>query len=105
MPVKSLIYERLPSVPEDVTRDWLSKVLGLPLTYAEITDAIHGTASKLFFTLTYDKTEPSTAADRPTFVCVKGGMNPHLPVSIRQLLSSIFAEKLCPITKPHLGSL
>lgn len=63
---------KLPSVPEEVTTEWLSSVLKLPIKSSEITKTIlNQTASKVYVTLTYE--DGPAGNDRPEHVCLKGG--------------------------------
>ncbi|CAG9937384.1 unnamed protein product [Clonostachys rosea f. rosea IK726] len=84
--------KNLPLVPDDVTKAWLTEVLGLKIKTAELTHAIHGTASKLFFTLAYEDSEE--AVEKPELICVKGGLNPGLTPSIRLLLTNLFRREV-----------
>ncbi|CAI6099787.1 unnamed protein product [Clonostachys chloroleuca] len=68
---------KLPSVPEEVTTEWLSSVLKLPIKSSEITKSIlNQTASKVYVTLTYE--DGPAGNDRPEHVCLKGGFNPEM---------------------------
>lgn len=68
--------EALPTSVEEVTAEWFTGVLGVPVAEAKLLLPIHGTASKLLFELTY--TNESDAASQPKNVCVKGGFMPEL---------------------------
>lgn len=67
----------LPRLPHEVTAEWLSEVMGCRVATAEITSTIHGTASKLLVTVTYDA-DDETAREKPTRFCVKGGFDPNI---------------------------
>ncbi|KAK8050307.1 kinase-like domain-containing protein, partial [Apiospora phragmitis] len=67
------INEALPLVPEDITANWCSKVLGKTVKSAVITKEYHGTASKLIVDLTYED-----GNDGPGSICVKGSFNTDL---------------------------
>lgn len=77
----------LPLVPEDVTADWLSSVLGHKIKTIECTKTtLMATASKLHLTITYEDPD-DIAKGKPTHVCLKGGFNremmaqnPHVPL-------------------------
>lgn len=70
------IQEQLPALPEDITAAWLESKLGLgPVASIEMTRAIHGTESKLFFTVNYGD---DRAIERPTHVCIKGVFDPEM---------------------------
>ncbi|KAH6886335.1 kinase-like domain-containing protein [Thelonectria olida] len=84
----------LPAVPEEVTAEWLSSVLKLKVKSIELTKSVlNATASKLFFTLTYEDDEEE--ADRPTHVCLKGGFNPAMLAieSYREILITMYSRE------------
>ncbi|KAI0161419.1 kinase-like domain-containing protein [Xylariaceae sp. FL1272] len=58
----------LPSVPEDITAEWLSSVLELKVTSVEKTKELPGTATKIYVTAQTD--------DGAKKLCIKGGFNP-----------------------------
>ncbi|KAM0208079.1 hypothetical protein ACHAPA_011351 [Fusarium lateritium] len=67
----------LPTVPEQVTASWLSKVLRQNVNSAElIRSVLNATASKLFFTIDYEDNKPEE--DRAIHICIKGGFNPAM---------------------------
>ncbi|CAJ2500762.1 Uu.00g036150.m01.CDS01 [Anthostomella pinea] len=68
---------QLPATPKEVTATWLSSVLGTSIRSIELTKIQHGTASKLFYTVTYDD-DSHAAEQRPTQLCLKGGFDPAL---------------------------
>lgn len=65
--------EPLPATPQEITVEWLSKVLERKVKTAAITKEIHSTASKILLELTYEDD-----AAQPTQICVKGGFNQQL---------------------------
>ncbi|KAL1879318.1 hypothetical protein Daus18300_001900 [Diaporthe australafricana] len=74
-------YEWLPVLPEDVTVSWLGSVLGHNVKTADMTRAIWGTESKLFFTLTYDDAggdDKTATEEKPTHICIKGVFDPKM---------------------------
>jgi hypothetical protein len=96
--------EQLPALPSDLTPSWLGSKLGHKIKTAENTRTIWGTASKLFFTITYEdeKDEKDESADeRPTQICVKGVFDPKMmrdqpwTVSLAQREAN-FYSKLAP---------
>ena len=72
--------EHLPVLPEQVTPAWLAEKLELKIKSVEETGAIHGTGSKLFYTLTLeDGDDPTRKSSESTLkLCVKGGFNQAL---------------------------
>ncbi|KAI0860466.1 kinase-like domain-containing protein [Xylaria cubensis] len=58
----------LPAIPDEVTPEWLSSVLGLKVKSVKRTNELPGTATKIFVTAGNDDGE------KP--LCVKGGFNP-----------------------------
>lgn len=69
--------ETLPAVPGDVTASWVAEKLGQPVAEIKLTRTIHSTASKLFFSITYEDADRSGAA-RPSHICIKGGFDPNI---------------------------
>lgn len=67
--------EKLPALPSDLTPEWLGVRLGHKIKSAENTRSIWGTASKLFYTITY---EDESKDERPTQVCIKGVFDPKM---------------------------
>ncbi|KAI1250163.1 hypothetical protein MGN70_007215 [Eutypa lata] len=87
--------QQLPTVPEDVTASWLGHVLGQKVKSIELTDKIlNATASKLFYTITYEDEDNKTA--RPTYVCLKGGFNPAMLEieGYREILMAMFTREV-----------
>lgn len=66
-----------PSLPEDITPTWLTHVLGHQVNTVEITKVVHGTASKVFATVSYDD-ENTSETTRPRYLCIKGGFDPNI---------------------------
>ncbi|KAJ3550024.1 hypothetical protein NM208_g180 [Fusarium decemcellulare] len=67
--------EQLPALPADFTPEWFSSKLGHKVKSVENTRNIWGTASKLFYTLTY---EDESTEERPQHICVKGVFDPDM---------------------------
>ncbi|KAI0401383.1 kinase-like domain-containing protein [Xylaria palmicola] len=67
-PIKPVSPTQLPSVPDEVTPEWLSSVLGLEIKSIERTCELPGTATKLCVTAKNDSGERR--------LCLKGGFNP-----------------------------
>ncbi|RFU32756.1 hypothetical protein B7463_g3571, partial [Scytalidium lignicola] len=67
--------EPLPATPQEITADWLTKILGHKVKTATIVKEIHSTASKILLELTYYEDVGDNA---PTQICVKGGFNQQL---------------------------
>lgn len=68
--------KELPRVLADITAEWFSAKLGQKVKSIENTSNIWGTASKLFYTITYE--DESSSQERPTHVCVKGVFDPKM---------------------------
>jgi hypothetical protein len=69
--------EVLPRNPEDVTAEWLAKKMGLKKVSVKTNEIIGGTATKIRVTVTPEG-EGDDALDKPTEICVKGGLNPTM---------------------------
>lgn len=80
----------LPVVVEEATAAWFSQILGRPVATAELVEAIHGTASKLRYKLTYE--DSSDAATLPTHVCIKGGFNPAI-IKLHPTLNAVYRRE------------
>ncbi|KAK3297419.1 kinase-like domain-containing protein [Chaetomium fimeti] len=80
----------LPVTVEEATAAWFSQVLGRPVATAEMVEAIHGTASKIRFKLTYE--DGNDAATLPTHVCIKGGFNPVI-VKLHPSLNAVYRRE------------
>ncbi|KAI5460389.1 kinase-like domain-containing protein [Mariannaea sp. PMI_226] len=98
----------LPLVPEEVTAEWIGSVLGLKVQSIELTSSVlNATASKLFVTITYEDDEE--AADRPTYVCLKGGFNPDMLAipHYRELLVKAYTRevKFFELVAPKLDNI
>lgn len=87
--------EQLPTLPSDLTPQWFSAKLGHKIESVENTRNIWGTASKLFYTLTY---ENATEEERPAKICVKGVFDPKMieaqpwTVSLAQREAEFFSK-------------
>lgn len=82
--------DSLPVTVEEVTTIWFTKILGHRVKTAALIEAIHGTASKLLYELSYEDTH--NAASLPTHVCVKGGFNPDL-VKLHPALNAVYRRE------------
>lgn len=85
-------FDCLPHSPHDVTKEWLSQVLEIKLSSADLTECVNGTATKLFFTLTYENPKPET--EKTIFVCVKGGLNALHSQLVGEIVSHIFRREM-----------
>jgi hypothetical protein len=93
--------EKLPLVPQDITTEWLSAKLGHDVESIIQTGAIWGTASKIFYALTYK--DKSSQHNRPTHICVKGGFMPELTKELPPLINFYRVEaKFFNIVAPNL---
>ncbi|OTA93917.1 hypothetical protein M434DRAFT_395159 [Hypoxylon sp. CO27-5] len=98
--------EDLPSLPAEVTAQWLGSKLGHKISSVSMTRTIFGTGSKLFFTIKYaDEVDDPTS--RPTHICVKGVFDPAMVAAQPWTLSLVqreaeFFERIAPIIK-HMG--
>ncbi|KAF3015279.1 hypothetical protein E8E14_006441 [Neopestalotiopsis sp. 37M] len=96
--------ETLPTLPADITTEWLSSKLGHKVKSIENTSNIWGTASKLFYTITYE--DDGNSSDRPTYICIKGVFDPKMieaqpwTVSLAQRESEFFSE-----VAPHVKNM
>ena len=96
--------ETLPTLPADITTEWLSSKLGHKVKSIENTSNIWGTASKLFYTITYE--DDGNSPDRPTYICIKGVFDPNMieaqpwTVSLAQRESEFFSE-----VAPHVKNM
>ncbi|KAK1244289.1 hypothetical protein MKX07_003088 [Trichoderma sp. CBMAI-0711] len=87
--------EQLPAVPSDITPEWLGEKLGHKIKSIENTSNIWGTASKLFYTITY---EEESSEERPQHICIKGVFDPKMieaqpwTVSLAQRESQFFSK-------------
>jgi hypothetical protein len=82
--------DALPVIVEEVTAGWFTKALGRRVKEATLVEAIHGTASKLLYKLTYG--DAHDAVSLPTHVCVKGGFNPAL-VKLHPALNAVYRRE------------
>jgi hypothetical protein len=87
--------EQLPALPSDLTPEWFEAKLGHKIRSVENSRNIWGTASKLFYTITY---ENESQEERPTDVCVKGVFDPKMieaqpwTVSLAQREAEFFSK-------------
>lgn len=94
--------EKLPARPEDITAEWLGSKLGHKVKSIDNTRTIWGTASKLFYTITYE--DEDEAGERPTQICIKGVFDPAMTaaqpwtVSLAQREADFFS-KVAPQVK------
>ncbi|KAH8819147.1 kinase-like domain-containing protein [Xylogone sp. PMI_703] len=100
----SIVDEQLPALPSDITPEWLGDKLGQKIEAIEHTRSIWGTASKLFYTITY---KHESANERPRCICVKGVFDPKMielqpwTVSLAQREAEFFT-KVAPNIKNML---
>ncbi|KAI2466722.1 aminoglycoside phosphotransferase [Annulohypoxylon bovei var. microspora] len=98
--------DRLPTIPAEVTAQWLESKLGHKIRSASLTRSIFGTASKLFFSVRYAE-EVADPSSRPAEICVKGVFDPEMlesqpwTLSLAQREANFFA-KIAPTIK-HMG--
>lgn len=85
------VDSRLPSVPEDIDTTWLTHVLGHQVKTVKVTKIVHSTASKVFVTVFYDDSNPSSAR-RPELLCIKGGFDPKIMAQYPWIVSIYFRE-------------
>ncbi|KAH7398658.1 kinase-like domain-containing protein [Phaeosphaeria sp. MPI-PUGE-AT-0046c] len=87
--------EQLPALPSDLTPVWLESKIGHKIKSLENTRNIWGTASKLFYNITY---EDESEHERPTQICVKGVFDPKMmeaqpwTVSLAQREADFFSK-------------
>lgn len=87
--------EQLPTLPSDLTPQWFSAKLGHKIKSIENTRNIWGTASKLFYNITY---ENETDQEMPVNICVKGVFDPKMikaqpwTVSLAQREAEFFSK-------------
>lgn len=93
--------EQLPALPSNITPQWLGEKLGYRVKSIENTSNIWGTASKLFYALTY---EDESSDAQPNHICIKGVFDPKMieaqpwTVSLAQREAEFFA-KVAPNVK------
>lgn len=89
--------EELPLVPEGITPEWLGAKLGHKIKSVENTRNIWGTASKLFYTITYEDGNDADKS-RPKHICIKGVFSPEMveqqpwTVSLAQREAEFFSK-------------
>lgn len=69
--------EELPVLPEGITPEWLGAKLGHKIKSLKNTRNIWGTASKLFYTVTFEDGNDADES-RPNHVCIKGVFSPEM---------------------------
>lgn len=74
--------EPLPVVVDEITPDWLSKILGTRVDSLKIHEIIHGSGTNVLIEVAYSQSHGSS-----TRLCVKGGFNPQL----LEVLPSLFS--------------
>ncbi|KPM41942.1 hypothetical protein AK830_g4601 [Neonectria ditissima] len=79
----------LPGTPEDITVQWLSEALDVPVKDFTQTGVSHGTSSKVFLHLVF---ADGVETDIPTRVCVKGGFNPALRAAFPEMWATYRRE-------------
>ncbi|EAA29124.3 hypothetical protein GE21DRAFT_3703 [Neurospora crassa] len=79
MPNPKPSAQQLPTVPSEITPEWLSSRLGHKIKSIKHTCSIWGTGSKLFYTITYE--DDTHTAARPTHICIKGVFDPTMLAS------------------------
>ncbi|KAI1851352.1 hypothetical protein JX266_003427 [Neoarthrinium moseri] len=93
--------EALPALPSDITVEWLGSKLRHKVKSIENTHSIWGTASKLFYAITYEEDETDKNDDgegRPTHICIKGVFDPKMieaqpwTVSLAQREAEFFSK-------------
>ncbi|KAL7620282.1 hypothetical protein AAE478_009275 [Parahypoxylon ruwenzoriense] len=98
--------EELPTLPQEVTAEWLGLKLGHKIKSISLASSLFGTASKLFFAIEYED-EVADPSSRPTHICVKGVFEPVIAASQPWTLSlaqreADFFAKIAPSIK-HAG--
>ncbi|KAK7954628.1 hypothetical protein PG996_015437 [Apiospora saccharicola] len=89
--------EVLPTLPEHITPEWLSAKLNQKVKAIENTRNIWGTASKLFYAITYED-EEGDGSELPTDICIKGVFDPKMiaaqpwTVSLAQREAEFFSQ-------------
>jgi len=82
----------LPVEVDQVTAEWASKALGHPVKELTLKQAMHGTASKLLYKVTYEDEDSTDNSARPSDICVKGGFNPQL-VALHPALTAVYRRE------------
>lgn len=95
--------EQLPALSSDITVEWLGAKLGHKIKSLKNTRNIWGTASKLFYTITY---EHESSDERPESICIKGVFDPQMiaaqpwTVSLAQREAEFFTK-----VAPHIKNM
>ncbi|KAK6833289.1 hypothetical protein PG987_007983 [Apiospora arundinis] len=88
--------EVLPTLPEHITPEWLGSKLKQKVKSIENTRNVWGTASKLFYKITYE--DEGDGSERPTDICIKGVFDPKMiaaqpwTVSLAQREAEFFSQ-------------
>ncbi|KAK6193571.1 hypothetical protein LQW54_012320 [Pestalotiopsis sp. IQ-011] len=88
----------LPALLSEVTAEWLSSKLGHEVRSIENTRNIWGTASKLFYAITYAEDDGGASDKRPAHICIKGVFDPETiekqpwTVSLAQREAEFFSQ-------------
>lgn len=88
----------LPVLLSEVTAEWLSSKLGHEVKSIENTRNIWGTASKLFYVITYAEDGGDARDQKPTHICIKGVFDPEMiekqpwTVSLAQREAEFFSQ-------------
>lgn len=88
--------EVLPTLPEHITPEWLGAKLKQKVKSVENTRNIWGTASKLFYRITYE--DEGDGSGRPTDICIKGVFDPKMiaaqpwTISLAQREAEFFSQ-------------
>ncbi|KAM0295394.1 hypothetical protein HYE67_006492 [Fusarium culmorum] len=77
----------LPSLPQDITTDWLSPKIGVKNATLELNDTIGGTATLVLMTATPEQAGGDETVLKPLRVCIKGGFNPAMLAQFPFILS------------------
>ena len=98
--------EHLPTTPSDLTPEWVGSKLGHKIKSLENTRTIWGTASKLFYTITYE--DENNNSKKPTHICIKGVFDPNMisaqpwTISLAQRESEFFSHIAPTLTNLEL---
>ncbi|KAK6859571.1 kinase-like domain-containing protein [Apiospora arundinis] len=69
----------MPMVPEDISTEWLSSILGQKVqSFTTTSTILNQTTGKVFIELTYEDVIVGNGEDRPAHLCLKGSFNPAM---------------------------
>ncbi|KAK8000574.1 kinase-like domain-containing protein [Apiospora arundinis] len=69
----------MPMVPEEISAEWLSSILGQKVqSFTTTSTILDQTTGKVFIELTYEDGIASNGEDRPAHLCLKGSFNPAM---------------------------